>query len=187
MQPAHPPPPQIPRSAVLVGAAAALVACTGRRGRSPTPTATPRPSGTGPATGSAQPSADPAVIRLVTDAVAVEVALLTAYDSAIAALPRLRGILTAFRAHHSAHAEWLSMVLPGAPDPSLGPPGTPGPPDERRILRGLVAAEWQASRAGATTAGRAPTGELAVLLAEIAGSEAQHAVLLRTVRPRPRR
>lgn len=177
------PPPQIPRSALLLGATASLVACTGRRGVTPTPPPSPRPLPSGVPTPT--PSTDPAIVRLLTDAVTVELVLLGTYDDAIARAPRLRATLRAFRAHHSAHAERLSALLPEGEQTTFAeqPPGS----DERAILRHLVGAEERAARARVAAAGRAPSGELAVLLAEIAGSEAQHAALLRTIRPRRRR
>lgn len=177
-------PPQITRSAVLVGAAAALVACTGRKEPAPTPPDSVRPAPSGGLTRSPQP--DPAVVGLATAALARETVLLAAYDAAVAGSPRLRAILARFRAHHHAHAERLRALLPGVLSPApVAPPPTARLP-ERRTLRELVAAEERASTAAVSAAASAPSGELAVLVAEIAGSEAQHAALLRTVRPRSR-
>jgi hypothetical protein len=180
-------PPQISRSAVLVGAAAALVACTERKAPAPTPSPSPRPVPSGGPTPTPTPSADPAVTALVTAGLGRETVLLAAYDAAIAGSPRLRAVLRRFRAHHHAHAERLRALLPGvaSPAPIAPPPSTEA--DERRTLRRLVAAEERASTAAVSAAATAPTGELAALVAEIAGSEVQHAALLRTVRPRTRR
>lgn len=174
--------PQITRSAVLVGAAAALAACTLGDKREPVPTGTaaPGPTQSGGVSGSPQPSGDPALVAPVTNALALELRLIADYDEAIRRAPRLRPTLSAFRAHHSAHAQRLGALIPG--ETSFIVPETLDATDERRIVRALIAAEERAGRAGIAAAGAAPTGELAVLLAEIAGSEAQHGALLRTVR-----
>ena len=180
-------PPQIPRSAVLLGAAAAtLVACTDRRDSAPTPppSGSPAPSHSGP-TGTPQPSSDPALVRLMSDAMGRELDLLAVYDDAIARAPRLGPVLRAFRAHHSEHEQRLLELVPEGT--TFGSFTHSLPRDEPGLLRELAAEEERASRGGVSAAGGAPAGELALLLAEIAGSEAQHAALLRTIRPRRRR
>ena len=126
-----------------------------------------------------EPPPDPDVPRREA-AAARERALLTAYDAAIAAAPRLAVRLRALRAEHAEH---LAALTPGVPPPP--PDGAPPRAREKRtreksgrVLARLAAQEREAARAHAGAAVDA-SPRLAQLLASLAASEGSHPVALR--------
>lgn len=177
--------------AAALASAAALGACTSKK-------ATPAPSGPGTPSSSgasrtvdgansppasATPPPDPQALAA---AIAREVALLAAYDG----VPGdAAGLVAAFRQQHEAHLTRLEG-LPGAPRRTAGtaartPTPTPRPSSSpagtassRAVVAALARAEDQASRAGSAACAAAGPTAFAQLLAEIAGCEGQHAVLL---------
>jgi hypothetical protein len=199
--------PLITRATLLTGATAVLAGCTRKRRVAPAPTSpspsasgtpTPPPGASGPvsavtgsrtptatATPSPTPSPSPTAspsgddAALLAGAVAREQALLTAYDKAIRRLPALAPTLRALRAHHQAHADRLQGkgVQPSASGSRRFMPSRPTAATSA-VLSTLIDAELGAARAGVSAVGAASPA-VSVLLAEIAASEEQHAVLLR--------
>lgn len=170
-------------------AAAAATACTGGKsdpaptgsasGSSDRPAPTPGPEATSPAA----PVVDPVVVA---GAVNREVKLIAAYDAAIAALPSAAAVLSSFKSHHEAHLSRLTE-LSGAPEPTASSPlpsfastSTPTTQTARAVYAALAAKEDAAADSGAAACAKAGPGEFATLLAQIAGSEAQHGTLLPT-------
>ncbi|HZG93970.1 MAG TPA: ferritin-like domain-containing protein, partial [Mycobacteriales bacterium] len=108
-----------------------------------------------------------------------EQSLLAAYDKALRRLPALAPTLQALRAHHQAHADRLGGKAgrpPAGPGRAIVPPRRTSA--TAAVLGTLTDAELGAARAGVSAVGAASPA-VGVLLAEIAGSEEQHAVLLR--------
>lgn len=179
--------------AATMGSAAALGACSNKKA-TPAPRGPGTPSNSGatrtaggssPAPASETPPPDP---QAVVAAIAREVALLAAYDG----VPGDAAALVAsFRQHHETHLTRLEG-LPGASRRTAGTPSrtsTPTPiprpssspaatSSSRAVVAALARAEDEASRAGAAACAAAGPTAFAQLLAEIAGSEGQHAVLL---------
>jgi hypothetical protein len=160
-------------------ATAAVPPATGSPTTGATPTTTPSAavSATAGPTPAPPPRGDEAA--LLAAAVTRERVLLTAYDKAIRQVPALAPTLRALRAHHQAHADRLQgKAVP--PPAGGGRRFTPSRPTEATaaVLRTLTEAEVRAARAGVSAVGGASPA-MALLLAEIAGSEEQHAVLLR--------
>ena len=176
--------------------AVALAACTKGKGTSKpsgpaTPTANGR-SGIPHNDASAVPTPLGPDPTLVNSALAREFDLIRAYDAAAAAAPAVAALLADFRSHHEAHLARL-QALPGAPPapaepgamPATTPPATRSLPARpaiasRTAFAALAGRENAAARAGAAACTAAGPTAFAQLLAEIAGCEAQHGVLLPT-------
>ncbi len=97
-----------------------------------------------------------------------EIALIAAYDAALAAGAKSPERLQKIRDEHVAHLRALGWEQPPTPTAGSGPTG-------RKVL---VRAERRASRARARAAAVTEDSERAQILALIAASEAQHVVTL---------
>lgn len=98
-----------------------------------------------------------------------ELALIAAYDAAIAGAGRAAGVAyQRLRDEHAAHLRALGWDEPPPP------PGTASPPTRRQLVR----AERRAMRLRTSGARQTDDAEKAQLLALIAASEAQHVVTL---------
>ena len=189
------------RRAALAGllavAAGAAAACTKRTVPDPAKPTAAAPSTAGsnaagtPSLSSppAQTPPDPAIVAA---ARARELALLAAYDAAVRDMPGMALLLADFRAHHVAHLERIK-TLPGAPGAAESPAldtsgsaaststGTKAATEKARaVLAGLAQLERKSAADGAAACAAAGPTDFAVLLAEIAGNEAQHGALLTT-------
>ncbi len=140
------------RAVLSAGAVGLVAACTRSR----------RPSSGRPA----RPDPD---VALTAAAVDRELALLTAYDAALAATPALASRLAPLRAEHAEHLLALGAGRTPADSPASSPTSS--------TLTSLGAAERAAAAAHATAALSASV-RLAALLASLAASEASHQVAL---------
>lgn len=101
-----------------------------------------------------------------------EIALVVAYDAAIAAGGNNVEVLTRIRDDHAEHLRGLGWQA-GTPEPSPG--------EEAPGRAALVRAERQAARRRADGARDAADAEQAQILALIAASESQHVVILESL------
>lgn len=128
-----------------------------------------------------------------------ELALIAAYDAAIAAQPELESTLAPLRADHAAHLVGLRpgattappsskptsatpTATPSPANPSVGssaPAGSPAESARTETLAALAARERIAAAARVDDLMSTDDGSLARLLASIGGCEAAHASLLR--------
>ena len=169
-----PHPPAVSRRAALaaaLGAAAVGTACT------PDP-ADPE-SGERPRERAAEPLPD---VTLAATVVADEQALLDRIDATLARYPRLERVLSDARAAHAAHVALLEDAAPAdaAPSPAPTAPGrvrVPG--DAARAVRAIARREDELSLVDKRSAFAAESGAFARVLASMAASAAQQAVVLR--------
>lgn len=149
------------RAALLSAGAGLLAACTSK----------PRPR--------TAPAVDPDT-ALAAAAVARELALLAAYDEALATSPALAPRLAALRAEHVEHLRALGQV-PASPGASGTPPASPTPtsaPAGRAAVLLRLRALERAGADGHAGAAMAASRRLAPVLASLAASEASHAAVL---------
>ncbi len=159
--------PRPTRRAILSAGAVGLVAaCT--------------PSHRPPSAGR-QARTDPDV-ALTAAAVDRELALLAAYDAALAATPALASRLAPLRAEHAEHL--IALTAGRASTPTASPATDPAPAQPRgagprgvQAGRSLMTAERTAAAAHAAAAVTA-SARLAAVLASLAASEASHQVAL---------
>lgn len=149
------------RAVLSAGAVGLVAACTPAH----------RPPG---AVRPARPDPD---VALTAAAVDRELALLTAYDAALAATPALASRLAPLRAEHAEHLRALGAGPAG--NPTASPATAPAP---ARGLGGqarnsLATAERTAAAAHAAASVTA-SARLAAVLASLAASEASHQVAL---------
>lgn len=198
--------PDLARRAALASAAAAVTAvaaaaCTGGKKRNAQRTGAPAPRRTTSAAGGATEPADVSARTLpAPDAAGIraaalrEVNLIKAYDAVAAQVPAALVLLAEFRSHHEAHLARLRDMsgvpdvpsAPAAPQPLPASPSgstsVSAAPPTKRAVQALIAAlarkENEAAGAGAKASATAGPTDFAIVLAEIAGSEAQHGVLL---------
>jgi hypothetical protein len=171
-----PHPPAISRRAALVaavGAAAAGTACT--------------PDPADPDTGrrSRERAAEPLPdVTLAATVVADEQELLELIDAALARHPRLERVLAVARAAHAAHVTLLEDAAPPSAVPSPAPTA-PGrvrvPGDPARAVRAIARREDELALVDKRSAFAAESGAFARVLASMAASAAQQAVVLRAV------
>jgi hypothetical protein len=142
-----------------------LAACSSDDGAAPVPTGA----------GSASPGAVDATTRQ-------ESALIASYDAVLAAFPDLTtesaAILASIRDQHAQHRD----ALGGAPDAEVAAAVTPAAGLDA-TLRGLIAAERDASRVCVRACVEAADADVARTLAFIGASEASHVPALRDLRP----
>jgi hypothetical protein len=125
------------------------------------------------------PAAPNPDVALTAAAIAREQALVTAYEAALLAHPRLRAELAPYRDDHAAHLQAL-RPLP-SPSPALpvtGPSPLPEPTAVLARQRAALAALERAAATAHATATATASPQLATLLASLAASEASHAALL---------
>lgn len=159
------------RAALLSAGAGLLAACTSK----------PRPR--------TAPAVDPDT-ALAAAAVARELALLAAYDEALATSPALAPRLAALRAEHVEHLRALGQV-PASPGASGTPQASPtpasptpashasaSPPAGRAAVLLRLRALERAGADGHAGAALAASRRLAPVLASLAASEASHAAVL---------
>ena len=155
------------RAVLSAGAVGLAAACT--RSRRPSPGRPARP--------------DPDV-ALTAAAVDRELALLTAYDAALAATPALASRLAPLRAEHAEHLLALGAGPAGNPTPASGATTNPalaqprGTGAEGGQARSSLATAERIAAAAHATAALSASARLAALLASLAASEASHQVAL---------
>lgn len=155
------------RAVLSAGAVGLVAACT----RSHRPPSAGRP---------ARPDPD---VALTAAAVDRELALLAAYDAALAATPALASRLAPLRAEHAEHLSALGSgpARKSTPSPATDPAPDAGPggtgPRGVQARRSLVTVELAAAAAHAAAALTA-SARLAAVLASLAASEASHQVAL---------
>jgi hypothetical protein len=163
---------------VLIGAATAVL-LSGCDDEPPKPSATATPAETDTATGattdpdgtgSAQPSVSPADARLVARAVTRARGLVADYAGLVAAHPDVRRAVSPLRGHLVEHLTALGE--------KAGSEAARSPRSRQRALRALLATERTALQERLADARTADSGDLARVLASIAASHAQHALLL---------
>lgn len=150
------------RAVLSAGAVGLVAACTARR-----PPGAVRP---------ARPHPD---VALTAAAVSRELALLTAYDAALAATPALASRLAPLRAEHAEHLRALGAGPAGNPTASPAPAPAPEPARGAggQARSSLATAERTAAAAHAAATVTA-SARLAAVLASLAASEASHQVAL---------
>lgn len=171
------------RAALRVGAvagAAVVVGCTDDADPGPTPSPTPSP--------------DPDITWLA-EAAAAERTLIARYAGPVRVSATGRSLLRALRAHHEAHLADLeaAIVALGGPTPATSasgtPSGGPSPTGSSGTAPGapfgavltpaqLRTQEQRTGRDATDLVGRAADGDVALLLAEVGASHAQHVVAL---------
>jgi hypothetical protein len=165
--------------AAAVGAVAAGTACT--------PNSANRRSDREPSARAAEPLPD---VTLAATVVADEQDLLDRIDATLDRHPRLARVLADAREAHSAH---VALLEDAAPDPTSASPGetpsaegsptAPRPPrvpaDPARALRAIARREDELSLVDKRSAFAAESGAFARVLASMAASAAQQAVVLR--------
>lgn len=184
------PGPRVTRRATLAAAAGTVALATGC-----TPNAVNSPERR--AARRRTPAPDPDV-ALAATVLGDEQALIDRIDATVARHPQLAALLTDTRTAHEAHVDLLREAAPDDPGsaaedaPSSSPDPSPsaGAPqaedtdrpsrDPERALRDLARREDDLALVDKRSAFAAESGTFARVLASMAASAAQHAVLLRT-------
>lgn len=149
------------RAVLSAGAVGLVAACTPAR-RAP---------------GAVRPARPDPDVALTAAAVDRELALLTAYDAALAAAPALASRLAPLRAEHAEHLRALGAGPAGNPTASPAPAPAPARGAGGQARSSLATAERTAAAAHAAASVTA-SARLAAVLASLAASEASHQVAL---------
>jgi len=138
-----------------------------------------------------RPSGTPTVSRPdpLLAVLAVEEALLEAYDTTLRHFPALRAVLASLRADHAAHAAALRTELVGTPSPLPSRPGSSADPASpevqvsapatRTAARAALADRERAAATGTGAACLVAPAARSVLLGSIAACETSHLIVLR--------
>ncbi len=183
------PGPQVTRRATLAAAAGSVALAAGC-----TPNAANAPSRRDARPRAPEPDPD---VALAATVLADEQRLLDRIDATVARHPQLAALLTDTRAAHEAHVALLRDAAPDEPVPphDSSPGSSPStdapraedtdrtpraPRNPERALRALSRDEDDLALVDKRSAFAAESGAFARVLASMAASAAQHAVLLRT-------